>query len=254
MLASTFVGPRTESCFSQSLQVRKINCTSWSCKDWIGSLLFLALLSWNVSLGLTLEEMCQGDPKLELVRRSIPGGWKMVLQGDCLICLREKEVFTLMAPRTNAPFTSETPEEEKNRFETLGRKNVLKVVLRAEPKWSEKKLRETRERNDAVFKEMAGLIRKFHLEKLFDSPAARKGLENACSDDPQEKKSLEAYREKRTELEKRIEKLPDLDSEKYSLFMDPGEYDDDFHETYPREALEEWWRVKSLFEKTMETR
>ena len=219
----------------------------------LGVLFFL--FSLNVVSGATLEEMFQSDKKISLVKEGLPKGWELVFQESSLICQRTKEISTMMVNRINAPATFETPEQKKKRFETLGRKTILRIILRVEPKWSAEKKRETKEINDSLNKKIGELISKFHLEKLFHSSAARKGLENAYSDDPREKQNLQEYRIERSELEKNVVKLPDFDSEKFSLFFDKSDgYDDEFHESFPPESLQEMREVKSLLEKSFDLR
>lgn len=212
--------------------------------------LFIALFLF-AGLALTAQNDNNNDLKDDFVLmnvfKNIPAGWETYIS-DKLITIEKKDsVWLLNENWLNNP--REDKEIRNKRIIEKGYKTKSAVKIAFEPKWSQEKVSETIKANKSYFNEINLLPSKYKIESL--STIVKEGKSSEIIYVPktkEDKKRLNDYNNEKESLEKLIRKIPDMNSEKYSLFI--IEYKgciDDMHYVYPNDASVELFTVLNTF-------
>lgn len=181
------------------------------------------------------------DALLRKLQASLPSSWSLKAEGsDSLIVRGSEPVWVLLGNRINAPMNLESDEERTKRIQTHGRKGNCELVFRCEAKWSSDKVQQAEAHNRAISDQLAKLPEKHDVARLLDARLSRKGDEYFQTPTPEDEKRVGAYKKEREELQSKIVRLPDFNSEKHSLFLESKNgCEDEFHIVHPPEAARE---------------
>ena len=95
-----------------------------------------------------------------------------------------------------------------------GRKEIYRLRFIFVPRWSSARLKQAREHNDRIEREINGLPEKYRLSHL-----SRNKMNSFFSDDEEEKKRIREYEIEYEELRGKIIILPDFHTDEHSVFM-----------------------------------
>jgi hypothetical protein len=185
------------------------------------------------------------DATLRKLEGHAPRGWSVTLADGQLVLAREGKVWALFENRINAPASHETAAARDERIRQHGGQAETRLVWRAEPRWDAERRRKALAANEAVRKELAGLPKKHGVEALRDAFLSRKGETFVGKTDEDRRRIAELEREK-ARLEALLVRLPDCDTERYSLFQaSRSGVEDETTVVSPREASQEAFLLES---------
>ncbi len=95
-----------------------------------------------------------------------------------------------------------------------GRREIYRLRFIFLPRWSSARLKQARENNDRIEREINGLPEKYRLSHL-----SRNKMNSFFSDDEEEKKRIREYEIEYEELRGKIIILPDFHTDEHSVFM-----------------------------------
>jgi hypothetical protein len=95
-----------------------------------------------------------------------------------------------------------------------GREEIYRLRFIFVPRWSSARIKQARERNERIEREINGLPEKYRLSHL-----SRNKMNSFFSDDEEEKKRIKEYEIEYEELRGKIVILPDFHTEEYSVFI-----------------------------------
>jgi hypothetical protein len=175
----------------------------------------------------------------------IPAGWKFSEDSGTFVFQRNDSVFELTENTLNVPF--EKMDDRINRIQANGKKTVSKIVIKYEDKWDFLKVQEASLNNTSVYNEIRLLPEKYQITVLKDPVLSSKGNFVYTPKTDADKKRISQYYYERKRLEGKIIKLPDLSSQKYSLFINSKSgCNDENHIVCPDEASVELYSILSF--------
>ena len=190
----------------------------------------------------------QQDSVLKKVQSQLPKNWSMKIQKDELIVECSEPVWVLFENQINAPLDLESQEKRIERIKKYGHETKARLTFRCESKWSDAKIEQTKKDNDLVYKKMDALIDKYNIRHLMDKNLNSKDGDLFIPKNSDDKKRIKDYYAAKNEVEKELKKLPDYNTEKYSLFLiDTIGYNDDFHIVHPPEISAQIYQIQQLF-------
>jgi hypothetical protein len=95
-----------------------------------------------------------------------------------------------------------------------GREEIYRLRFIFVPRWSSDRIKQAREQNDRIEREINGLPEKYRLSHL-----SRNKMNSFFSDDEEEKKRIKQYEIEYEELRNKIVILPDFHTEEHSVFI-----------------------------------
>jgi hypothetical protein len=172
----------------------------------------------------------------------IPTGWKFIEDSGTFIFQRIDLVWELSENTSNVPF--EKKEDRIKRILANGKKTVSKIVIKYEDKWDFLKVQEASLNNTSVYNEISSLPQKYQITDLKDTRLSYKSKIVFTPKTDADKKRISAYYNERMKLEGKIIKLPDQNTQKYSLFIvSQTGCNDDSHLIYPDNASIELYSI-----------
>lgn len=197
--------------------------------------------------------LIQDDSLLVSLKEKIPQGWTVSIAEDKLIIEKNDSVWVLSENKINAPISILNDEEEIKRIKEFGKKVQSSFVFQLEDKWSEEKCKQVRDKNETIYTQIKVLPEKYEIVYLYDSSLSRKGLDVFIGNTDEERKRIHEYEVERFKIEKGLIKIPDYNSEKYSLFLiSKIGIEDEFHTVYPKEASEEMYRIEKILKEVLQ--
>jgi hypothetical protein len=199
------------------------------------------------------DSVFNDDESLLKVKKLLPAGWKMISTNDTLIIEREDSVYVLSENRINAPESSETRDEINKRIMKYGRLEKPGLIFRYYTKLDSSEMATTKELSITLQKIIYSLPEKFEIEHLIDKFAMSKGEEIYIGKTSDEKERIENYYKEKNKLFSEIPRLPDFNSEKYSLYLDMiiG-MEDQMHLIYPYEVSGEIFKIREILNENLE--
>jgi hypothetical protein len=193
------------------------------------------------------ENPMEKDKILKQISLKIPANWKIVVDKDRIIFERNDQVYSLYENMINAPISMETEDERAMRIKKFGTKKKTQIVYEFEPKWNAKRLQNVKVQDHLIYNKINGLIKKYKIEHLYNDMLSSKGKDFFNKGTDEENIRVEKYKKEKQKLHAKIIKLPDFNTEKYSLFFIDGSGYNDINElVYPYEASEEAYRILNL--------
>jgi hypothetical protein len=175
------------------------------------------------------------DGIINILIDHIPGGWNFKEENGFFVFQRNDSVWVLSENTLNVPF--EKKEDRNKRIQAYGKKTVSKIIIRYEDKWDFLKLQEADLNNSSIYNEMRLLPNKMNISKLKDIKNSNKGNTVYTPITMADKISIENYYKEREKLQNKIIKVPDHNTQKYSLFIvSKTGCNDESHLVYPDAA------------------
>jgi hypothetical protein len=173
------------------------------------------------------------DRLLDTLSRTLPEGWSLVLTGDTLTIARREPVWVLSENRINAPMSRETADERSRRIRAHGERSACRLVYRLDERWTDGQLADVRAANAEIDSSVAALYAAFP-----NVSTSRKGDDSFKTQNADDERRVQAFMKQRDALLARRRPLPDLHSERHSLFLVAREGGEDgMHFVDPPDAL-----------------
>lgn len=192
------------------------------------------------------------DILLIKVKNLLPAGWSLIKNNDALIIQRDELVYVLFENMINAPVSLESREETEKRIKEKGELKRAMYILSFYPKLSVLEINNIKSHNDSIRNIINLLPDKFEIKDLLDKFASSKGEEVYVGKTDEEKKRIEKYKILKNKLNEELVRLPDFNSEKYSLYIDMiiGR-GDEFHLVHPYEASTEMYKIIEILNENL---
>jgi hypothetical protein len=207
-------------------------------------LLFLFL---QTNYGQENTFSCKNDTLLKKFESVLPEGWSIFIKDNQLLIERGDSIWILLENKINAPIDFSKREDKIERIKKYGKKNKSRLIYIFEDRWNKEKIVNVNHGNDAIRHEIAKLPEKFMIVHLFNKNLSRKGEEIYIGTTDDENERINKYYREKIRLEKNIIKLPDYQTEKYSLFfLSEIGSNNEFYTVFPNQASEEMYKIKNL--------
>jgi hypothetical protein len=214
-------------------------------------IILIILLSGFASIGISQnsnnDQLFNDDNVLNNVIRFIPKGWMAKVNEGVLIIERTDSIWILEENWLQNP--REDKAERNKRVISKGKRSTSYVKIEFEQKWSSEKLANVKTENNAYTKLLNELPEKHKITELGTQLSGKKmsGVTYMARTNDDKKRLANYYKEKEN-IEKLIRKIPDMNSENYSLFVaDFKGCIDDNHYIYPCEASVELYTILNNF-------
>jgi hypothetical protein len=213
------------------------------------TLVYILLFIHQIKAQYSEEEIVKKgyttDGIINILIDYIPAGWKFSEENGYFIFQRNDSILELTENTLNVPF--EKKEDRIKRILENGKKTVSKIVIKYEDKWDFLKVQEASLNNASVYNEIRLLPEKYQITLLKDPILSSKGNYVYSPKTEADKKRISDYYFERKQLENKIIKLPDLNSQKYSLFINlKCGCNDENHLVFPDEASVELYSILSF--------
>jgi hypothetical protein len=212
---------------------------------------FISIFHYNKIFAQATEEeiskeFYKADGNINLIINNLPAGWVFTADKGDFIIFRKDSVLILSENRINAPL--ENKEVKLNHIKEFGVKTQAKVIIHYENKWDFLRIQEAQIKNASIMDEIQKLPEKMKITSLLDSKLSRKGKPVYTAKNEKDQLCISNYYKEEERLEKKIVKLPDFNSQLYSLFIvsEDGK-EDNMHYVYPTGASIELYTILSLF-------
>jgi len=195
------------------------------------------------------------DSRLLKLKESLPSGWEMISQIKGVLTIqKEATVYVLFENLINAPANIETKEELDKRIKTNGKQVQPHFEFKYYDRLSDAFIEYAKKKNDSVYTVIKSLPKKYKIENLKDKFASSKGEDIYTGNSDEDKEQIKKYEVEKYNLLDRIIKLPDYNSDYYSLYLDSKVgISDEFHLVYPFEISAEMYGLLELFDKYLVT-
>jgi len=189
----------------------------------------------------------QKDEVLEKLKESLPINWTMKLEKDTLIIVCKEQCYILFENKINAPFNKETPTQKEERFKKGGKLINGQFVFVLKNKLSDKEIKQVKSENNKINEAIVALQK-----NLKDIPTSYKDGKYWPRNKEEEKLVLD-YEKEKNNLESKIIKLPDYQSDKYALYLESETgMETGFVSVFPEKFSEEMYKIKNdIFGKVM---
>ncbi|MCU0847356.1 MAG: hypothetical protein MUD12_05670 [Spirochaetes bacterium] len=186
-----------------------------------------------------------GDGLLDKFINSIPENWSGIREGNRFILERTGKILIVYENKINAPNRSDM-ENTKSRT-AIGKKSTMKIIFKIEKKWNDERLSEIKKENNNIREMTAGLEQKYKIGNLYNKQLSRKGRAYFTGTTTEEKYSIRQYESEKKHLDGMMRKIPDYNSEKFSIFIESWPAcTDEYHTVYPESACREFSQIKNL--------
>jgi hypothetical protein len=220
----------------------------------ISFLFFLiSVLSISECYPCTQQDSVPGsDIMLTKVKSLLPKGWSMSSSNDTLFIQRDDSAYIFYENRINAPVSRESREEINKRIIKNGFRERPGFIIRFYTKLDSSELATSKVLNITLQKIIYALPEKFDIEYLRDKFAMSKGEEIYTGKTDEEKERIEDYYKEKNKMLKEIPRLPDFNSEKYSLYLDMVTgMEDQMHLVYPYDISTEIYKIRELLNENL---
>jgi hypothetical protein len=210
------------------------------------------------------QEFLKNDSILRKVNSELPEGWEMKMEGTTLSIEKKDSVWVIFTNHINeAPkginYKEPTESELKTKFEKEGKKMKYSITYRVESRCNETEKLKAKLRNDSINVLVDQLWEKYKIEKFYHRAKVING--KSRENDRFEPKTsadslqLKNFNNEKAVVEKRLIRMPDKCTQKYSLFaiseycFDSVHNNPGFSDTFPKEADNEWSQVCGIIYK-----
>lgn len=193
------------------------------------------------------------DYLLVKVKELLPAGWEIFSHIKGVIVIQKNEpVYVMDENRINAPVSMETKEELEKRIKTYGKQVKPEFEFKYYNKLTDEYIESAKKHNDSIYNVVNSLPKKYKIENLRDNFASSKGETRFYGNTDEESERIKKYEIEKYNLLDKIIKLPDYNSENYSLYLDLiiG-MDDQMHLVWPLESSSEMFKIKEILDKNL---
>lgn len=219
------------------------------------SVLFFIFFIFDISQcypGTAQDSVPGNDLMLMNLKNLLPLGWSISSSHDTLFILKEDSAYILYENRINAPVSAETRDEINKRITKNGKQERPGFIFRFYNKLDSNELATSIILNLAVQKIIYYLPQKYEIEHLRDKFAMSKGEEIYTGKTDDDRKRIEDYYYEKNKRLNEIQRLPDYNSEKYSLYLDMVTgMEDQMHLVYPFEVSAEIYKIRNLLNEVL---
>jgi len=192
------------------------------------------------------EILFKKDAVLKKISEALPSGWDISGSSENLIFERAGTVSVLFENKINAEDTSRQNNRTK-KIKNIGKETKCRLIFRCEPVWPTAKLKNAETANEEIYQKIREVEEKNNMQNLRKERPNSKNAEQFTAKTPEDKEKLEKYEKEKSELELKLTKLPDHNTELYGLFfVSESGVEDEFHSVSPAEASQEAYRVKNI--------
>jgi len=190
----------------------------------------------------------EDDYLLCKVRDLLPPGWQMITHsGGGLMIEKNEQVYVLFENRINAPLSTEKKDELEKRIKKNGKKVLPHFEFKCYNRLTDDFLLSAKKQNDSVYTVLNLLPKKYGIEHLRDNFASSKGEMIFKGNTDEENEKIKKFNIEKYNLLDKIVKLPDYNSEKYSLYLDNTiGIEDEFHLVCPSENSTEMYKILEI--------
>lgn len=209
------------------------------------TLIPITLLLCIILTGCTLyskNDISQKTNKIyQTVQSVLPNGWSISAEENKLIVGRDEKVW--FYNQINMPaFLGE--KELENFAKSMNFASRYEIYIDYTDRWSDEKLKSVTEANKAIQTEMANLPEKHNLTNLINK------FDEYIGSNEEEQKRVEAYEKEKSELEAKVQKLPDFNTNEYSIFISTNQSWSSG--IWPTKAGEEIYKTEELIKANLE--
>lgn len=214
--------------------------------------IFVLVLSGGTSVAQQ-NKLIEEDYLLSKVNNSLPAGWEIFSPAnDVIIVQRIEPVYLLDENRINAPESIESKEDLEKRIKKYGKQVKSIFQFKYYDKLTEENIESAKKLNDSIYIIVNSLPKKYKIENLRDNFVSSKGEVKFNGNTDEEIERIKKYEIEKYNLFDKILKLPDYNSEKYSLYLDISlGMEDEMHLVWPFEASSEMFKVKEVLDKNL---
>lgn len=192
-------------------------------------------------------DVISNDNILRLIRSVVPPGWIMRADSDLIIVQRIEQVWILEGNRLNAP-AGETREQRMDRVQSKGQKSTAFISFHYEPIWDPMRIEESMSFNAGIYAKIKALPERHGIVELYNPALSSRTEKVYTPKTPKDEVNIAAYHRERAELLASLIRMPDHNTEKYSLFLiEKQGGDDQFTTVFPEEASIELNTIHMLF-------
>jgi hypothetical protein len=198
------------------------------------------------------DSIYNNDALLLKVKNLLPAGWSMNSHKDTLIIQREDSAYVSYENRINAPVSRETRDEVNKRIIKNGIREKPRFVFRYYTKLDSSEIATSKVLSITLQKIIYSLPEKYEIEHLLDKFAISKGEEIYVGKTNEDNERIENYYKEKNKLLNEIPRLPDFNSEKYSLYLEMiiGS-EDQMHLVYPYEVSTEMYSIRKILDENL---
>ncbi len=185
------------------------------------------------------------DDIMNIIISHLPDGWNFADEDGYFIFQRKDSIWELAESASKV--TGEKKADKNKRIQAEGKKTIAKIILKYEKKWDFIKIQEATISNQKIDNEIVNLAQKHKISGLKDLKlSSKEGIVYTPKTENDKKRIAEYYAEKK-QLEEKIIRLPEMSSQKYSLFIiSKSGGNDESHIIFPEEASLEMYTILSL--------
>ncbi len=190
------------------------------------------------------------DFMLENVFSHMPEDWTYSTVETLLTIHCETPVWIIHENKLNAPIDILSEKRDQEYFMKYGKQIYPEIVFKIVRKQEIPGVKKMISDNDKIRNEIDKLPYSMNIDHLIDRHLSSKGTIFFKPVTENEKAMVAAYFQKIKELEGRISKVPDYETELYYLFIQKESVlNDEFTSAYPENIVEDYAAVRSLLEK-----
>lgn len=219
----------------------------------ISIFIFLVLVISGGTSIAQQNKLIEEDYLLLKVNNSLPAGWEIFSPTSSIIIIQRIEpVYLLDENRINAPESVESKEDLEKRIKKYGKQVKSIFEFKYYDKLTEENIESAKKLNDSIYIIINTLPKKYKIENLRDNFVSSKGEVKFNGNTDEEIERIKKYEIEKYNLLDKISKLPDYNSEKYSLYLDLSlGMDDEMHIVWPFEVSSEMFKVKEILDKNL---
>ncbi|MBI5402220.1 MAG: hypothetical protein HY959_02370 [Ignavibacteriae bacterium] len=193
------------------------------------------------------------DNKISNLKKSLPEGWEMFAQINGVLTIQKETIaYVLFENMINAPANIETKEEIEKRIIENGKQVKPHFEFKYYNRMSDEHIESARRKNDSIYALVKSLPKKYNIQHLKNKFASSKGEDIYSANTEGEMEIIKKYEIEKDNLLDKIIKLPDYNSENYSLYIDSKVgMGDEFHLVCPFEISKEMYGLLRLFDKCL---
>jgi hypothetical protein len=195
----------------------------------------------------TQNKLFSEDTLLSLILNKIPEGWIVSADSNRISFQYKDSVWILNENR--ASLNNLTKEQLSARVKEKGKRSTCYLIFSYEPKWSFNKIQDIKIKNSFYREDLNKLAQKYEISRLEDKSQSSRFHKVYKAGNISDQKILDAYMKEKEGIEKKIIKLPDYHSSKYSLFLrEMKGYNDNETIILPQEASLYLFTIKNMFD------
>jgi hypothetical protein len=192
-------------------------------------------------------QFSENDGVLKEIKKILPENWSLKIEKNKLLITCSSPIYVIFENKINAPINIESTEQKQARFKKYGKLVQAQFVFILESRIPDKEIKRMHSENDKI----SAAINQLR-NKLKNIPISHKDGSYRPQNE-EEAKLVSDYEKEKAQMEYKIMKLPDYQTEKYALYLESeiGK-ETDYVSVFPEKISEEMYRIKQeIFGKLM---